>query len=502
MTGSPLPARLRAAMEPLFGVDFSEVRVHESLEPQHFGALAFARGIDIYFQPGLNLHSPQGMHLIGHELAHVAQQLRGRALGRTAEADLWLDARAEREADTAGWLAATGNRTPTVFDCAAPYGVTQCILQDLVLPQESEHNQYLISGNSLLRLAQTVVDAVWSQPGRTARRGSKSSPHQPMTADAWRDVVSITRDRIDDQFYEIGGRLIQFHKRNGYISDCDPDRWHADADGATYKEFAQQIEGIVRRAEGSNTTIATGIRKCLMGGVPRPKDKSADPVRPLETVVPALTAVLFIAEPVRFSRWFLTHLIMLDLVEADVFDAADVDRPFDWMTLLADPVSWDIRNARPRRNPPAQHDMYGQEIGRPDITSAGASPATAGGAVSRTRPAPASGTLNLAEQKEVVLLIRWLYSRYPSMFGFVRSPGSRGRDHRNAARRPLYLPDTFVVRGAGINWEALYTSNRIPGAERAAFRAEIEALETDLRQSVSLIRNELTYRIDHLTRMR
>jgi len=490
-------------MKRILGVDFSEVRIHEGEEPERLGAVAFARGTDVYFRRGgFDPDTRHGMRLIGHELAHVAQQLRGRARWKSAAPAIWYDARAEQEADAAGQLLAAGARDTMHTGSAAPYGAIQCTLQDLVLPQESEHNQYLVSGNALLRLAQAVVDAVWGPPGPTARRGSKSSPHQPMTADAWRDVVSITRDRFDDQFYDIGGRLVQFHKRNGYISDCDPDQWHRDPDGATYKEFAQQIEGIVRRAEGTNTTIATAIRKCLMGGVPRPKDKSADPVRPLETVVPALTAVLFIAEPVRFSRWFLTHLIMLDLVEANVFDAGDVDRSFDWMTLLADPVSWDLRNARPRRHPPAQHDMYGAPIERPDITSAGASPATAGGAVSRIRPVPATGTaLNLAEQKEVVLLIRWLYCRYPSMFGFIRAPGSRGADHRSEGKRPLYLPDNFVTRGAAINYEALYTAHRVPGAERPAFRAEIEAQEPDLRQSVSLIRNELAYRIDHLTRM-
>ena len=72
-------------MEPLFGFDFSDVRVHvgpdAAASAESIGARAFAVGPHIVF--GRGEHSPgttAGATLIAHELAHVVQQ-RGRVIG-------------------------------------------------------------------------------------------------------------------------------------------------------------------------------------------------------------------------------------------------------------------------------------------------------------------------------------------------------------------------------------------------------------------------------------
>lgn len=77
--GAPLPAEVRHAMEPRFGADFGEVRVHTddraaSLSAQ-LGAHAFTQGQHIHFgrdrfQPG----TADGRELIAHELTHTIQQ--------------------------------------------------------------------------------------------------------------------------------------------------------------------------------------------------------------------------------------------------------------------------------------------------------------------------------------------------------------------------------------------------------------------------------------------
>jgi hypothetical protein len=78
--GKPLEPRLRARMEGLFGADFSGVRVHEGAAAQALGALAFTAGEKLCFAPGLyDPTTPEGMGLLGHELAHVVQQRAGRA---------------------------------------------------------------------------------------------------------------------------------------------------------------------------------------------------------------------------------------------------------------------------------------------------------------------------------------------------------------------------------------------------------------------------------------
>lgn len=79
--GSPLPDPVRSYMEPRFGVDFSDVRVHTGSDAIHMnrdvGAQAFTHGSDIYYGAG---HSPSNLDLTAHELTHVVQQTGGRRL--------------------------------------------------------------------------------------------------------------------------------------------------------------------------------------------------------------------------------------------------------------------------------------------------------------------------------------------------------------------------------------------------------------------------------------
>lgn len=73
--GSPLPDHVRNFMEPRFGADFSQVRVHTGTNAlqmnQAVGAHAFTHGSDIYYGAG---NSPGDLELTAHELTHVVQQ--------------------------------------------------------------------------------------------------------------------------------------------------------------------------------------------------------------------------------------------------------------------------------------------------------------------------------------------------------------------------------------------------------------------------------------------
>jgi hypothetical protein len=74
-SGSPLSENVRSFMEPRFGADFSQVRVHtDSTAVQmsrELGAQAFTHGSDVYFGAG---KSPGNNELTAHELTHVVQQ--------------------------------------------------------------------------------------------------------------------------------------------------------------------------------------------------------------------------------------------------------------------------------------------------------------------------------------------------------------------------------------------------------------------------------------------
>ncbi len=80
--GSPLSDEARSFMEPRFGTDFSDVKVHTDSSAvqmnQDIQAQAFTHGQDIYFNSGK--YSPdtnEGKSLLAHELTHVVQQRGG-----------------------------------------------------------------------------------------------------------------------------------------------------------------------------------------------------------------------------------------------------------------------------------------------------------------------------------------------------------------------------------------------------------------------------------------
>jgi hypothetical protein len=76
--GTPLPAAVRAKMEPHLGADLSAVKVHADGESgqaaKQLGARAFTTGTDVHFRAGeFSPGSKEGDRLLAHELAHVVQ---------------------------------------------------------------------------------------------------------------------------------------------------------------------------------------------------------------------------------------------------------------------------------------------------------------------------------------------------------------------------------------------------------------------------------------------
>ncbi|MCW5851056.1 MAG: DUF4157 domain-containing protein [Anaerolineae bacterium] len=74
--GEPLREEVRRPMETLTRRDLSDVRLYTSPVAEALGAEAFTSGQRVVFAPGrLNLRTPQGMALLGHELSHIGQPL-------------------------------------------------------------------------------------------------------------------------------------------------------------------------------------------------------------------------------------------------------------------------------------------------------------------------------------------------------------------------------------------------------------------------------------------
>ena len=122
--GRPLASDVRGKMEKSFGVDFSQVRVHEGAHTLALGATAFARGEHVHFAPGLYAPaSAQGQALLGHELAHVVQQRAGRVGATSHQAGTAINSEPalERSAKAAGKRA---SQAQPVAELAAPVVVS------------------------------------------------------------------------------------------------------------------------------------------------------------------------------------------------------------------------------------------------------------------------------------------------------------------------------------------------------------------------------------------
>ena len=80
-SGHPLDSAAKSRLEPLFGHNFGDVRVHADSDADalsnDFNARAFTAGNDLFF--GVGEYAPDtlnGRHLLAHELTHVVQQSR------------------------------------------------------------------------------------------------------------------------------------------------------------------------------------------------------------------------------------------------------------------------------------------------------------------------------------------------------------------------------------------------------------------------------------------
>jgi len=100
--GQPLDDSVRASLEPQFGRDFGEVKVHTDAEAnelsQQLGAEAFTTGKNIFFRDdAYQPDSDSGKGLIAHELTHVVQQgAAAPALQRQAAAETEEEGGAEK----------------------------------------------------------------------------------------------------------------------------------------------------------------------------------------------------------------------------------------------------------------------------------------------------------------------------------------------------------------------------------------------------------------------
>jgi hypothetical protein len=141
-SGSPLDARARQVLEPRFGFDFGNVRVHEDRSALDVRARAYTVGEHLVFAPGQYVPDQRsGLRLIAHEVAHVVQQRQG---GVRSMASLLVGSSsdpAEVEADAAADRAVDGGELPSPDAPLLPVQTGQVVWRkEEKAPQDSQPN--------------------------------------------------------------------------------------------------------------------------------------------------------------------------------------------------------------------------------------------------------------------------------------------------------------------------------------------------------------------------
>lgn len=140
--GEPMAVEVRQKMEGLFRTDFSSVRIHSSPQAQAMGALALTMGDTLHFAPGrYNPKTPQGMQILGHELAHVVQQRAGRVKAQGSGMVVLHDPALEAEADR------FGRRAVAATSASQP---------NRAIPRQSGHHDQAPAASSLAKKAAAV----------------------------------------------------------------------------------------------------------------------------------------------------------------------------------------------------------------------------------------------------------------------------------------------------------------------------------------------------------
>lgn len=115
--GIPLPPALRRFSERSVGVDLQDVRIAVSGQVETFGVAALAVGEWIAIHPSCwrGFDDQRSLHLLFHELTHVAQQRAGRVAGHGGGIvfDDLLESEAELLADRAVRVLARSNSEPS-----------------------------------------------------------------------------------------------------------------------------------------------------------------------------------------------------------------------------------------------------------------------------------------------------------------------------------------------------------------------------------------------------
>ncbi len=284
----PLDEGVRGRMEPLFGEDFSGVRMHEDSElATAQGAHALAEGQDVHFAPGqFAPGTAEGDFLIGHELAHVVQQREGQptAQAKLSAAGPVQDATLEREADRAGSQVANGEKVdplqgratagaPQFFsgeehkrmgDAATGNEVVEDLSQERDGFSLSFGDIVLLAGDmfanpeDIRKLARTkegqkeIQWAIWES------RDDKTNRPEPV-------VDQEVKDRVLERYYKLAAKNVSHFSAGGTAEETYLGR-HKQALVLAYKSELDGDYGLMQQAIAEEAFAQHHLSDMFSGG--------------------------------------------------------------------------------------------------------------------------------------------------------------------------------------------------------------------------------------------
>lgn len=262
-SGQPLDSATRAFMEPRFGHDFSQVRVHTDAKAaesaQAVNALAYTVGRDVVF--GAAQYAPtmnEGKKLLAHELTHVVQQ-GGMAYDPQEKLTLGaVDNHSEQQAGEAEQITSTDSspRAPTqAWNPASSIAKPGTPVAARALQRRVNPN--LVSCNP---------------PSAAIAAITGPDPVGPITAANARaiellgnviDELQATRDNI------VAGADPSFPTVSDGVAQALQDRFHMDASDRNIwtRRGEGTIDVLIRRFRGARQILADGAMRyqCLGG---------------------------------------------------------------------------------------------------------------------------------------------------------------------------------------------------------------------------------------------
>ncbi len=241
--GNQAVARFAAA----FNADFSDVRFHaQSAAAAAIGARAFTEGTDVHFAPGeLRPGDRAGDELIAHELAHVIQQRRQRAVATTPAAE---GPALEAEADAQAARAVTGAPARPGAALSRPTAIAAPVLQG----KFTVSSKITSEDEDEVRAADLFVDYV--QITNKRRPETRLQGSQGRHTLAWEAKTRYWQALLSQVSYERAFARLEALAEDDARVDTTMGSKAAD-------EMREQLLAVLRGAEDASLPSSTWIEK-------------------------------------------------------------------------------------------------------------------------------------------------------------------------------------------------------------------------------------------------